>query len=392
MRLHIMLRSLALAAVLAASCLSTRAQACSVPVFRYALERWWPDPYFIEIRHHGPLDAKAQAAADLLVQHAEDETAPANLDVRYTDLSKKTEDAASTATAQVIASGPRMVVRYPFQTRNPEPIWDKLLTTANVEALVDSPARKEMARRIMGGDSSVWYFLESGHAKKDAAARAVLKKELAEAQSVMKVPEEMLAEIEEFGAAPGPPLKIAFSIMDLKRDDPKEAFLVASLLKSEPDLLEFDEPMAFPMYGRGRALFALVGPGINSDTIFESSAFLTGACSCEIKSLNPGTDLLVKASWFEAFEEVAYSEMVLPPLVGMGTLAEAASESTSTVATTSSTQASPVALTTATAVSVVKEEGAEKSNLGRNLAIMLAALALIVLFLAPRMLKQGGGK
>ena len=31
------------------------AEACSVPVFRYALERWQADPYEVFVFHRGPL-------------------------------------------------------------------------------------------------------------------------------------------------------------------------------------------------------------------------------------------------------------------------------------------------------------------------------------------------
>ncbi|HUQ72324.1 MAG TPA: hypothetical protein VM165_22550, partial [Planctomycetaceae bacterium] len=30
--------------------------ACNVPVFRYALEHWRPDPYRLTVLHRGPLD------------------------------------------------------------------------------------------------------------------------------------------------------------------------------------------------------------------------------------------------------------------------------------------------------------------------------------------------
>jgi hypothetical protein len=41
----------------------------------------------------------------------------------------------------------------------------------------------------------------------------------------------------------------------------------------------------------------LIGAGITPDNIHESAAFLVGACSCEVKDLNPGFDLLLTANW-----------------------------------------------------------------------------------------------
>lgn len=61
------------------------------------------------------------------------------------------------------------------------------------------------------------------------------------------------------------------------------------------------------MFGRGRALAALSGGDLSADVIESASRFLTGACSCEVKELNPGKDLLLAADWDSIFEEA------LPP-------------------------------------------------------------------------------
>lgn len=98
-----------------------------------------------------------------------------------------------------------------------------------------------------------------------------------------------------------------FPIVDVSRDDPGEAVFRRMLLMSEPDLRDYDEPMAFPVFGRGRALYALVGAGINPDTIAEACMFLTSRCSCVVKELNPGMDLLMTANWDAAAEQV-YAE------------------------------------------------------------------------------------
>ena len=68
---------------------------------------------------------------------------------------------------------------------------------------------------------------------------------------------------------------------------------------SEDDLREEKpQPMAFPIFGRGRALYALVGKGINNDTIDAAGADLTGPCTCTIKEQNPGIDMMgVRLNW-----------------------------------------------------------------------------------------------
>ena len=60
------------------------AWACNVPVFRYALERWRPDPYRVTLLHRGPLtDADKE-----LVKALEDQQdrAISNLFLRTVDL------------------------------------------------------------------------------------------------------------------------------------------------------------------------------------------------------------------------------------------------------------------------------------------------------------------
>ena len=48
-----------------------------------------------------------------------------------------------------------------------------------------------------------------------------------------------------------------------------------------------------PVFGQGRALYALVGDGIKHETIDRAATFLIGKCSCEVREQNPGFDLLL---------------------------------------------------------------------------------------------------
>jgi hypothetical protein len=45
-----------------------------------------------------------------------------------------------------------------------------------------------------------------------------------------------------------------------------------------------------------------VGKGITATNISEACAFLTAACSCQVKAMNPGTDLLTSVDWSRAVE------------------------------------------------------------------------------------------
>src|SRR5205085_2643906 len=110
---------------------------------------------------------------------------------------------------------------------------------------------------------------------------------------------------------------VAFSVVRIRRDDPAEQFLVQLMLHSEPDLPGLKGPMAFPVFGRGRLLYALVGRGITADNIGEAAGYVIGACSCEVKKQNPGVDLLLSADWESWMQGRDTREPELPPLVGL---------------------------------------------------------------------------
>jgi hypothetical protein len=92
------------------------------------------------------------------------------------------------------------------------------------------------------------------------------------------------------------PLRVAFSLLRVPRDG-SEPSLVEMLLHSESDLADRADPMVFPVFGRGRALLPLVGAGITAENVRDSATFLVGPCSCQVKELNPGFDLLLKDEW-----------------------------------------------------------------------------------------------
>jgi hypothetical protein len=83
------------------------------------------------------------------------------------------------------------------------------------------------------------------------------------------------------------------------------------------------------VFGRGRVLYALAGRGINADNIREACEFLVGPCSCQVKEMNPGVDLLMDVAWSRLVEPMIDVELALPPqadwqkLIGPGSVAQA---------------------------------------------------------------------
>ena len=259
------------------------AWACQVPVFRYALERWEPGLYQVR--------------------------APEELTV----------NALGNVEVEKVAGTTQLELYFPPKLRQAAetPIWSAPMNEENVRVMLDSPVRQELKQRLLAGQSAVWLLLECGDAAKDDAAAKTVEEGLQAAQEKLKLPDGVITQDE----ANDPkkrrenadvlqsdlPLKIEFSTMRLSRENASETALIAMLMHLEPDLGDYvKEPMVFPIFGRGRAIEPLIGKGIHADNIFEASAYLCGACSCEIKEQNPGIDLLMVADW----DPVASKEVV----------------------------------------------------------------------------------
>jgi len=301
--LHLRLFVVAIAVVLP---LGELARACSVPVFRYALERWTPDRYHAVVFHAGSLSADQRAALDVL-QRAQ-AAGRANLDVHVADLDGQMTEGLRTLWDAQPGRTPWLVLLYPTSMAGDREIWAGPLTTKAATALVDSPARRAIAERIAVGQTAVWVLIEPpGRA---GAAAGVLEEQLAAGPDVLALPPELMEASPHLTSR----LRIEFSLLRIKRDDPEEAILLAMLLGTEPDLERDyrDVPIAIPIYGRGRTLLAMVGPGIVPENVLAGCRFLVGRCSCEIKAQNLGVDLLFDYPWRDALE-VSLVDMVELP-------------------------------------------------------------------------------
>jgi hypothetical protein len=264
------------------------ARACNVPVFRYAFEHWAADPYEAVVFHRGPLTEADREAVALL------EKAEPAVTVRTVDADDIQDDALRELfEAQPSPTLPWLVLRYPTDARVQAPAWTGPLHAGAVWALLDSPARREASRRLHAGESIVWLLLESGTKEQDDAAERLLHAESRRLQESIQLPAPAELADDEPGEGKDTPLRLAFSVVRVARTDPAEAALVQLLLHTEPDLAERHEPMVFPVFGRGRVLYALVGAGISASNLREAAVFLTGACSCRVKRENPGIDLLL---------------------------------------------------------------------------------------------------
>lgn len=292
--------------------------ACSVPVFRYALERWTPDHYSVAVFHRGELSEGDRQ----LVSRLDSETLASeefvNLSVNTVDLSSNPEPhAVELWKSQNTETLPWVMVLPPWTNLGQSSPWSGPLDEAAVGRLVDSPVRREVARRLLKGETAVWVLLESGDADQDQAAFDRLNTRLNHLETALELPELAPEDIEEgLITIDEDELRIDFSTIRISRNDPAEEFFINMLLNSEDDLKDFDDPMAFPIFGRGRVLYALIGDGISADVIDEACVFLTGECSCEVKEQNPGVDLVMAVNWDALVERQYDVDRELPPLSG----------------------------------------------------------------------------
>lgn len=286
--------------------LSNSARGCSVPVFRYGLEHWTPDVYEGLVFHRGELTADQKALVEKF-DPASTNTPPVNLKLRTIDLDQP--DSSEWKTVWESFNEQRL----PWLVVRPEPRtginWMRFsmpFDQTALDKLVNSPARRSIVDRIANEDSVVWVLLESGDKEADQKAADTLDTRLKYLAGVLKLPELSEADIANGLVSVGAEgLKLKFSSIRVSRDDAKEDAFVDMLLSTEDDLKEINAPMVFPIFGQGRALYTLVGNGINNETIDQAAIFLVGSCSCEVKDQNPGVDLLMTADWAKLVSDQA---------------------------------------------------------------------------------------
>jgi len=254
--------------------------ACDVPVFRYALDRWPADTFRLE----APVTAL--------------QTEPLAKEFR-----NLTGNGGLNLEAVVSTNGAKLF--FPPHVRGADaPEWEGQLGADIYHALTDSPVRQEVVKRILNGDSAVWVLVESGRPELDEPAAKILLERLKFLESATGLP-RLDPTDPDSQLGPGPELKVKFSLLRIKRTDLHEQEFL-SLLAGPAGLKKFpvDQPFFAAIFGRGRVLGAWGQDRLNEDFVQDTARFLLGSCSCEVKSLNPGWDLLLRVDWDEALRKV----------------------------------------------------------------------------------------
>ncbi len=286
---------------------------CPIPVFRYALEYWETDPYSLEIIYDNSLSTEEEELVNYLLGALSGSNSKTNIDIIKTDATGNFNNYTCNYLNHQTGKGSVMVLRYPRISGNNRVIWSGLLNKVNVDQLLQSPVRANIGQKLAREVTAVWIFMESGDRSKDRDALNILDKELRRLEQTLVLPDRQL-----WMGPNGEVPEIKFEIITLSRKNQSEEHLIKMLLNSEDDLSEFDnEPIVFPVFGRGIVLYGIVGKGINEWNIRDAAEFLTGPCSCQAKLLNPGIDLLMSMDWNMLVEHVT-DISIANPLSGMG--------------------------------------------------------------------------
>ena len=310
-----------------------------MPVFRYALERWQADDYHAVIIHQGALDEEQKKALKIIDEAASPLVdTGANLSLHKVDLSSvsSVEPHWQSETSTFKPDDPpRIALYYPTSTGIQEPQWTGELTTANAKAIIDSPLRQKIKDQLLSGTSNVWLLIQSGNEALDLEAEQRLRKFLGQASKETKLPDGIipLEKAHQLRSGPdeGPidmddvlrssvPLKIHFSTIAVSRNDPVEEIFISMLLKHSPRMRSVtDQPIAIPIFGRGRVLEGMIGTDITLEHTLGASSYLCSACSCQVKEENPGLDMLMAVKWADhMLGNLIIEDRVLPPLEGIG--------------------------------------------------------------------------
>ena len=314
---HLLLLSLVSASV---------AEACNIPVFRYALERWRPDECEVVVFYQGGLsDPQEALLAESLPRSLtprKDSSAasadPSDADSSVADSSVADSSVAGASAARLVrvdvnsARGsyadlwaklssdskptlPHVVVRSSIGTTRIVDAWHGPLDAVQTWDVFESPARKEISRRLLAGDSVVWVVIASSDESRNKKLLQMLEQNLDELENEIQLPDgiglpgsELYSEI---------PLLVKFSVKEIRRDDPNETFLVDLFSNLRPRAVAEDQPLVVPVFGRGRALEVIPADELSPGLMRDLLGFLSGACSCQVKEQNPGFDLLFSVDW-----------------------------------------------------------------------------------------------
>ena len=298
-------RRLAMLAVGLTLLCSMPALACKLPVFRYALERWAVDRYrMVAIVADGEGDSVEEA---LSLVRAIDPSG-INLEVEVIEIAKLTE--AELWHVEGFESGTttnQLQIYYPPRGGRSLICWSGELSVENVKAWVDSPLRRLLVEDLVSGTSAVWIQIDGADKGVNLQVATDLELALKEASKSIVIPEGVIprAEASQYMSDHPDssmddvlrcdvPLRVDFKLRRLSRQEAPELATLAMIDGMNEDATR---PILVPVFGRGRMLDAISVDEVDADVILAACRYMVSECSCTVKALNPGNDLLLGVDW-----------------------------------------------------------------------------------------------
>lgn len=313
-----------LAAILLA-CLgwAWEAQACAIPVFRYALEHWPAQPCRIIVYHQGVFSPEQRAMVDALGQsnlcsvETCDVAAPSNMADSSLDdpmkIWRSLPHQPALPTVTLSCWGGRK--------NEPQAVLSRPFNRETVDALTTkTPFHREVARRLLTGDSVVWVVLTAPDAARNDAARRMLTTTLHKMEQELTLPNKRDPNDTTFDIAMNTsiPLRMRFTVLEVPGRG-LDADLFRSALRSiTTNAVTMTEPVVIPVFGRGLALDAFYGPALDAETVQSTCEFLCGDCSCNVKDMQLGVSLFMPINWDAVVDQSQTVEEALPPLIVPG--------------------------------------------------------------------------
>lgn len=335
-----------LATLIIAICTSG-ACACTIPVFRFALDRWEADKFHLVMPAAVSQTPEVQDLLRPLRANGK-----ANLDF------STSKDPAQQDT----------ILRYSRESE--KQVWSGKLDAATLGAVLDSPARKKLVQQLLAGDSVIWVIADSG-SRVDVLEVERIEKRLKFLEQVASLPIQDPNDPDS-QLGPGPPLRLKFSTLRLRRDDPAEQLLLRMIAGPQGAFDPTRTSFAGAVFGRGRVLGAWPLDILDDASLEDACMFLVGRCGCRLKNESPGWDILLNLDWEKALPAAATS-------------AAQPAESEAASPPTIIPEFKPLAVPELVTILPEAEMPAE-SHKGRLIAGLAAGLALLVLL--PRWLRK----
>lgn len=282
--------------------------ACSIPVFRFALERWAPDLFEVSVFHRCPLSDSDEQRVTRVEDQAVSNGGHLNLEVIRCNLDEDVPaDLLDVWKSLKSPSLPTVVVRTPRKATGQSIVWQGSLSDPFLDGLAVSPTRREITRRLSQGDSVVWLFVRGTDAEQADRVRKSLDTAIKQAEDQIELPagigrpgSELLSRV---------PLQLRFSVVELSADSREEHVLLKLLRSALPQPPREEESLLAPIFGRGRVLSVQSARDVEPEVITDLTTYLCSACSCQVKQQNPGFDLLCEMNWEESLFEVAFDRL-----------------------------------------------------------------------------------